>query len=62
MVTYQAVYWLWAKLEMDETKDLKNGMREAVALDHGYPAGGLMRLVDEIKSLEAELRKAKSAR
>jgi len=50
------------KLEMDETKDLKNGMREAVALDHGYPARGLMRLVDEIKSLEAELRKAKSAR
>jgi len=62
VVTYQAVYWLWVKLETDEMKDLKNGKREPVALDLGYPARGLTWLVDEIKSLEAELRKAKSAR
>lgn len=67
MVTYQVVYWLWLKLETDEIKYLKNGMRslamgEAVALAFGYPAKRLTRLTGEIKSLEAELKKAKSAR
>lgn len=36
VVTYQAVYWLWVKLETDEMKDLKNGKREPVPLGLGF--------------------------
>lgn len=49
--TYQAVYWLWVKLEADETKQQKTGGHELFnycSADSNFSA-------EDMRSLEAQL-------
>ena len=53
-MTYQTVYWIWAKLETDEIKDKKRSGRSlAIIRIHLAKTS----LEEEISDLEAEVRK-----